>query len=623
MKKFITFLNCLLITLLLTGCAKTPIDVGEETPPGNGEETPVEEEKVDPVDDWVYDPETYEEDDGVNFLQYSSSPTGSYKSAAPAPTASAPVMMESFDMAMESESIGFSTGGAKDVGNFRENIENGYLPLPTDITYEGLFYDYSFDTGQEKECQHLFCPSYNFAITEDPFSEEEDIYLAVGLNSGIKESDFERKKLNLVVVLDISGSMDSYFDEYYYDDPYGFDEWNYDDSKTKMDIANESIVGLLDHLEDDDRFGMVLFDDQAYLAKELNKVKNTKMNSIKDHILEIEAMGGTNMESGMEMATDLFDEYINSDQSEYENRIIFLTDAMPNIGYGDYGLTNMIEKNANNNIYNTFIGIGLDFNTELIESISKVKGSNYYAVHSADDFMTRMDDEFEYMVTPLVFDLELKLHADGYDIENVYGSPVADKATGEIMYVNTLFPSKVTAGETRGGIVLLKLYKKFKDASLDIEVSYQDRNGEEFSNTQSITFDKEDAEYFANNGIRKAVLLARYADLIKNWLIYERKDDSEDPVIRCGNEGIFIPEYIPEHTLSEWERTSMDLTVSTGYKTLFTEFADYFEDEMKAIRDNELQQELDLLEKLISAETLEKVTDDGWLYDVDDEFFYY
>ena len=47
---------------------------------------------------------------------------------------------------------------------------------------------------------------------------------------------------------------------------------------------------------------------------------------------------------------------------------------------------------------NTFIGIGLDFNTELIEAISKVKGSNYYAVHSADDFMTRMDDEFEYMV---------------------------------------------------------------------------------------------------------------------------------------------------------------------------------------------------------------------------------
>jgi len=614
MKKFITFVNCLLITLLLTGCAKTPVDGGGETPPKNGEETPIEEEKVDPVDDWVYEPETYEEE-----FMTRSAPTGSYKSTAPAP-----VMMEStFDMAMESESIGFSTGGAKDVGNFRENIENGYLPLPTDLTYEGLFYDYYFDTGQEKECQHLFCPSYNFAITEDPFSEEEDIYLAVGLNSGIKESDFERKKLNLVVVLDISGSMDSYFDEYYYDDPYGFDEWNYDDSKTKMDIANESIVGLLDHLEDDDRFGMVLFDDQAYLAKELNKVKNTKMDSIKDHILEIEAMGGTNMESGMEMATDLFDEYINADQSEYENRIIFLTDAMPNIGYGDYGLTNMIEKNANNNIYNTFIGIGLDFNTELIEAISKVKGSNYYAVHSADDFMTRMDDEFEYMVTPLVFDLELKLHADGYDIENVYGSPVADKATGEIMYVNTLFPSKVTAGETRGGIVLLKLYKKFKDASLDIEVSYQDRNGEEFSNTQSITFEEEDAEYFANNGIRKAVLLARYADLIKNWLIYEREDDSEDPVIRCGNEGIFIPEYIPEHTLSEWERTSMDLTVSTGYKTLFTKFSDYFEDEMKAIRDNELQQELDLLEKLISAETLEKVTDDGWLYDGDDEFFYY
>ena len=43
--------------------------------------------------------------------------------------------------------------------------------------------------------------------SKDPFSLEDDYYLSVGLNSNIKESDFARKKLNLVVVLDISGSM--------------------------------------------------------------------------------------------------------------------------------------------------------------------------------------------------------------------------------------------------------------------------------------------------------------------------------------------------------------------------------------------------------------------------------
>ena len=34
---------------------------------------------------------------------------------------------------------------ANDVGNFRQNIENDFLPFFTDITYEGLFFDYFFD----------------------------------------------------------------------------------------------------------------------------------------------------------------------------------------------------------------------------------------------------------------------------------------------------------------------------------------------------------------------------------------------------------------------------------------------------------------------------------------------
>ena len=48
---------------------------------------------------------------------------------------------------MEDGAIGYSTGGAKDINNFRDNIDNGYFPLAQDITYEGIFYDYYFDTG--------------------------------------------------------------------------------------------------------------------------------------------------------------------------------------------------------------------------------------------------------------------------------------------------------------------------------------------------------------------------------------------------------------------------------------------------------------------------------------------
>ena len=116
--------------------------------------------------------------------------------------------------------LGFSVGGAKDVENFRENIEEGYFPISTDITYNGLFYDYSFDTGVGQETDQLFAPAYSTAISKDPVSEKEEYYMTVGLNSNIKESDFARKKLNLVVVLDISGSMSSGMAEYYYDNPF-------------------------------------------------------------------------------------------------------------------------------------------------------------------------------------------------------------------------------------------------------------------------------------------------------------------------------------------------------------------------------------------------------------------
>ena len=87
-----------------------------------------------------------------------------------------PEMMKSFSAA-DSANIGFSVGGAKDINNFRENIKNDYLPLLTDVTYEGVFYDYYFDPGEKQECQKLFCPSYTYAMSKDPFSQDDIYYL--------------------------------------------------------------------------------------------------------------------------------------------------------------------------------------------------------------------------------------------------------------------------------------------------------------------------------------------------------------------------------------------------------------------------------------------------------------
>ena len=489
--------------------------------------------------------------------------------------------------------LGFSVGGAADINNFRENVINDYLPLHTDITYEGLFYDYYFDTGADSECHVLFCPSYSYAVSADPFSNKPQYYLSVGLNSGIKEADFGRKDLNLVIVMDVSGSMGSPFDIYHYDASQVTDH----DTRTKMAIANEAVAGLLDHLGPDDNLGLVLFDDMAHVARPLGSMAFTDVNLLKSDILGIYADGGTNMAAGMDAATLMLGDAIDG----YENRIIFLTDAMPNRGDTTQdGLLGTISDNAKSGIYTTFIGIGVDFNTELVEALTKVRGANHYSVHSASEFQNRMVDEFEFMVTPLVFDLELNLEADGYDIVKVYGSPEADSSTGNIMTTSTLFPSPTKEGQTRGGIILLKMERISDDATLALSVTYEKTDGTLVYDQTAVSLESHGSDYYENDGIQKGILLSRYAELMKAWILSERATIAEiyiEPTSFYDN-GIYVPEY-SHWNLDTWERASLPLQVSGIYPLLISVFRDYFDAEATSIGDDTLWQESDILDKLL------------------------
>merc|ERR1712190_435604 len=100
---------------------------------------------------------------------------------------------------------------------------------------------------------------------------------------------------------------------------------------------------------------------------------------------------------------------------------------MPNVGASDpKSLMNMIQQYGErklNKIYTTIIGIGIDFNVDLTEKISKVRGANYFAVHSNEAFKKRMKEEFKYMVSPLLFNLNLDVSAEGneYVFDEIYG----------------------------------------------------------------------------------------------------------------------------------------------------------------------------------------------------------
>ena len=498
--------------------------------------------------------------------------------------------------------LGLSVGGAKDVGNFRLNIENGFLPQASSITYEGLFYDYYFDTsGISSETDDLFSPSYNFHKQYNPLNDEEETWLSVGLNSNLKESDFARKKLNLVVVLDISGSMNQAFTKYYYDNERNETE---NDNRTKMEIATETICEMLGHLKSEDRFGMVLFDQRAFLAKPMNIVGETDMVKIKEHILALKTQGSTNMYAGMEEGTKQFKKYLNVDKDEYENRIIFLTDAMPNRGLTDKNsLWGVLDENADKGLYTSVIGIGVDFQTRLIEHISKVEGANYYSVHSEKEFKRRLDDEFEFMVTPMLFNLNMVIDAEGYEIKRVCGTPYSSESNGEIMKVGTLFLSASKGGEVKGGIILVEMQKTSEDGEIYLLAGYDDRNGKHFQNRMKVDFRNALRSTKISTGLQKGVLLVHYADLLQEWVEFMRGPDGAKQKDNVDDWQYLKPKRHPKKKgVSKWEQKSIPLAVNNYYRKEFREFRTLLKKEKKRLKDRHLQQEVELLELLINQE---------------------
>lgn len=496
--------------------------------------------------------------------------------------------------------LGYTVGGSQNAKNFRENIKNNYLPLSTDITYNGIYSEYYFDTGDVKrKSEEMFSPSYATAVSTNPITGEKEYYMSVGLNSNIKESDFNRKNINLVVVLDISGSMSSSFNKYYYDKKdLSVDDF---DIRSKMKLAEECVNSLIDKLRPDDRIGIVLFESNAHCGCKITKKSEINIDSLKSHILEVEPRGGTNFSAGYDMASNLYNNEMLFDEN-YDNRIVVVTDAMPNMGqYGDSQMLSRIKSNADKKLYTSFVGVGVDFNTKFTENVSDVKGFNYYSVHSGKEFNKILAEDFDYMVTPLVFDLNLDFKSNNYEIAGVYGSDSVNKSSGTIMHINTLFPSSSNSdGDVKGGIVLLKLKKRNNsdNSNIELNVSYKDRADQKHNCNEKVVFNEGRNDFYDNTGIRKAILLARYVGTMKNWILYEQSkyDEFKAPIdVTCYDH----EEEYAKVTLGINERKSIPLSVSSEYKDVFKKFLSYMESEKKELKDEDLINEIEVVNQLI------------------------
>eukprot|EP01025_Chloroclados_australasicus_P026989 TRINITY_DN26794_c0_g1_i6.p1 TRINITY_DN26794_c0_g1~~TRINITY_DN26794_c0_g1_i6.p1 ORF type:complete len:458 (-),score=61.95 TRINITY_DN26794_c0_g1_i6:3045-4418(-) len=454
------------------------------------------------------------------------------------------------------------------------------MPSKSDLTYEGIFSEYYFDFSDGKVCEEILCAKYSAAVSTDPIFNNTERHLAIGLDSGLSQEQFERPNLNLVIVLDHSFSMNQGFGSFE-------GQTSAERGLKKLSVAKEAIYGMLSHLEPDDNIGLIKFNHKVKVPLELQSGTERQLQKVKNKVSYINAFGGTNIEDALNTAASLIPE----NDTDRQNRLIVVTDANPNGGDMSIdGLSGIIKRlsKRENPIYTTVIGVGLDFNTTLTDKLTQAKGANYFNVYSPSQLKTKLDEEFDYLVTPLLFDLDLEfedysLHGeDGWKVLKVSGNPAPFgglQPSAEVVKVSTLFPTPKSSEGTKGGLILLQVKPNGAIAKpMYIKVSFEDASGKEyefysqialFSNDQQML--KELAEsnvgVYGTSAVRKGVLLSRYLNVLQLWL---RETEGED------------------------------LLVQQASKERFQTFLPYMEEQIRLLNDSTLNKEKELLEELIS-----------------------
>jgi len=99
----------------------------------------------------------------------------------------------------------------------------------------------------------------------------------------------------------------------------------------------------------------------------------------------------------------------------------------------------MVKDASEESVFTTFIGIGLDFDTKLVEKLTKFKGCNYFAANTKKEFKKIMNIDFNYIVSPIVMDSDLIIESDCFEIDVAYGTPFKDETTKKLYQIrNTM-----------------------------------------------------------------------------------------------------------------------------------------------------------------------------------------
>jgi Ca-activated chloride channel homolog len=211
----------------------------------------------------------------------------------------------------------------------------------------------------------------------------QEVVIKIDLSAIADHNKSKRTPLNLAVVLDRSGSM----------------------TGAKIEKAKQAAMQLVDRLRPDDYFSFVIFSDDAQLIVPAQHVEDK--DALKEKIESVEAQGSTALYAGVKMGAEQVEEFLSSKRI---NRVILLSDGIANVGPSSPRQIRRLGSDlVERGISVTTIGVGDDYNEDVMAGLAEASDANYYYVKDTEKLPEVFDKELGEMLNVAVRDVRIEI----------------------------------------------------------------------------------------------------------------------------------------------------------------------------------------------------------------------